>query len=158
MSSDGAAFAVRKLEITESDTVAFVLRASFDDRLPWLAGLHTPEEDRAFVSEHLFQTCELFGAFAPDLVGVIAFRPGWIDQLYVLPGSQGRGVGSALLAKARAENVELQLWTFQCNTGAREFYEGHGFVAIDKTDGAANEEREPDILYRWVRDRHAAAR
>ena len=150
--SDAASFVVRKLEVTDSNAVAHVLRTAFDERLPWLTGLHTPEEDRGFVREHLFQACELWGAFDPELVGFIAFQPGWVDQLYVLPGHQGRGVGAALLAPARAANAELRLWTFKRNHGARRFYESQGFVAIDETDGSANEEREPDVLYRWAAD------
>lgn len=150
MKSDVTSFAVRKLEIAESDAVAHVLRASFDERLPWLTGLHSPEDDRAFVRGHLFPACELWGAFGPDLVGIIAIAPGWVEQLYVLPGHQGRGIGAALLGRAKATNAELRLWTFQRNLGARRFYEGQGFLAIDETDGSANEEREPDILYRWT--------
>lgn len=150
MRSDAASYAVRKLEVTESDAVAGLLRASFDDRLPWLTGLHTPEEDRWFVRSHLFATCQIFGAVASGLIGFIAFRPGWVEQLYVLPGYQGTGVGTALLAPAKADNLELRLWTFQRNAGARRFYERQGFVAIDQTDGRDNEEREPDVLYRWL--------
>ena len=41
-----------------------------------------------------------------------------------------------------------QLWTFAANTGARRFYERHGFVATRRTDGD-NEEGAPDILYVW---------
>lgn len=147
---DAATFEIRKLEMTDSDAAAHVLRSSFDDRLPWLAGLHTPEEDRAFLRDHLFQACTLWGAFGPELVGMIAFAPGWVEQLYVLPGWQGRGVGRALLEMAKAENTELRLWTFQRNLEARRFYERRGFIAIDETDGSRNEEREPDVLYRWV--------
>lgn len=146
-----ASFTVRKLDVTQSDAVAHVLRASFDERLPWLMGLHTPEEDRAFVREHLFESCEIWGASdGPDLIGMIAFAPGWVEQLYVLPGWHGRGVGSALLGPAKAANAELRLWSFQRNFGARRFYEARGFLAIDETDGSANEEREPDVLYRWT--------
>lgn len=147
-----ASFSVRKLGVAEADAVAHVLRTSFDDRLPWLAGLHTPEEDRWFAREILFRDCEVWGAFDPGLSGVIAFRPGWVEQLYVLPGHQGRGIGRALLAAAKAVNTELRLWTFQRNAGARGFYEAQEFVAVDETDGARNEEREPDVLYLWVSD------
>lgn len=148
-STEAVRFTVRKLEVAETDAVAHVLRTSFDERLPWLAGLHTPEEDRQFVREHLFPTCEIWGAFDPGMAGVIAFRTGWVEQLYVLPGHQGKGVGQALLATAKAVNRELRLWTFQSNAGARRFYEARGFVPIDETDGSENEEREPDVLYRW---------
>jgi hypothetical protein len=43
----------------------------------------------------------------------------------------------------------LSLWTFQRNAFARQFYEKHGFVLADQTDGAGNEEGEPDALYVW---------
>ena len=72
-------------------------------------------------------------------------------QLYVHPGAQGRGVGSALLDLAKTTGDRLQLWTFQRNLAARRFYERHGFVLVEETDGARNEEREPDALYRWTR-------
>jgi hypothetical protein len=53
------------------------------------------------------------------------------------------------LAKQRSP-AELQLWTFQVNAGARRFYERHGFVPVELTDGATNQERQPDVRYRWV--------
>jgi hypothetical protein len=37
------------------------------------------------------------------------------------------------------------------NLPARRFYEAHGFQIERQTDGAANDERQPDILYRWSR-------
>jgi len=43
----------------------------------------------------------------------------------------------------------LELWTFQVNDGARRFYERHGFRAVEVTDGAGNEERQPDVRYAW---------
>jgi hypothetical protein len=43
------------------------------------------------------------------------------------------------------------LWTFVTNTGARRFYERHGFVAVETTDGSHNEEAAPDIRFVWAR-------
>ncbi|MFC5418861.1 GNAT family N-acetyltransferase [Bosea eneae] len=134
------------------NTVAAVHRASFDERLPWLAGLHTPEEDRAYFRNVVFEECEVWGTLEGSmLTGFIAFRAGWIDQLYVLPAYQGQGVGSALLDVAQRRCSELNLWTFQRNAIARRFYERHGFMAAELTDGSRNEEREPDIRYIWRR-------
>ena len=138
-----------RLTLEEMDAAAAVHRAAFDARLPWLAGLHTPAEDRAYFRSHVFAACQVWGALDGALAGIIAFRAGWIDQLYVLPDRQGRGIGRALLAKAMEAGAPLRLWTFQCNTGARRFYEANGFAAIDFTDGAGNEEREPDVMYEW---------
>jgi ribosomal protein S18 acetylase RimI-like enzyme len=86
-----------------------------------------------------------------SLVGFIAFREDWIDQLYVLPEAQGRGLGAALLRVAQSSWPQLSLWTFQRNTAARHFYERHGFVSVEETDGRLNEEREPDVRYHWCR-------
>jgi len=92
------------------------------------------------------------GAFeAGALKAVIAFRSGWIDQLYVLPEVQGRGVGSELLQVAKRAFDCHQLWTFQRNASARQFYEARGFALVEETDGARNEEKEPDARYLWAR-------
>jgi ribosomal protein S18 acetylase RimI-like enzyme len=142
---------LRRLELSDMDAAAVVHRMAFDARLPWLAGLHTPAEDRAFFRDRVFAECEVWGCGRPNLIGFIACREGWIDQLYVLPEHQVRGAGSALLDLAKTRFPSLQLWTFQRNAGARRFYEGRGFRVVRETDGRDNEEREPDLLYRWER-------
>jgi GNAT superfamily N-acetyltransferase len=131
------------------DQAAVIHRTAFDERLPWLAGLHTAEEDSTYFRNHVFCECQVWGAFQEALVGFIAFRPGWIDQLYVLPRWQRQGVGRRLLQVAMAASSDLRLWTFQKNFSSRLFYEAHGFVAIQQTGGSANEEQEPDVLYQW---------
>jgi putative acetyltransferase len=81
-----------QLELEDMDRAAAVHRASFDHALPTLAGLHTPEEDRRFFRERIFATCQVWGYLdEEELVGIIAFREGWVDQLYVLPSSQTTG-------------------------------------------------------------------
>jgi GNAT superfamily N-acetyltransferase len=141
---------IRKLTLNEMEQAAVIHRTSFDNQLPWLAGLHTAEEDTWFYKEKMFKQCQVFGAVEADsIIGVIAFTPDTIEQLYVLPKAQGRGIGSKLLAIAQANASHLKLWTFQKNTQARQFYEAKGFVALKQTDGSGNEEKEPDILYAW---------
>jgi ribosomal protein S18 acetylase RimI-like enzyme len=85
------------------------------------------------------------------MTGMIAFRKDWIDQLYVLPQAQGRGIGSSLLQRAQTSFEGLQLWTFQRNAPARRFYQARGFRLMRETDGSENEEKEPDALYLWTR-------
>src|SRR6266550_3631943 len=143
---------LKQLTLPDMDAAALVHRAAFDAALPWLAGLHTPAEDRWFFRERVFESCLVWGAFDDAaMIGIIAFRADWIDQLYVLPDHQGRGVGASLLRVAQSAFARLQLWTFQRNVPARRFYEAKDFVLIDRTDGARNEEKEPDALYRWTR-------
>ena len=142
----------RQLQQSDMNEAARVHRAAFDHAMPWLTGLHTPDEDRAFYSGHVFGTCALWGAFERGIMtGVIAFREGWIDQLYVLPPAQGQGIGGALLDIAKEQSARLQLWTFQRNARARRFYEARGFVLVEETDGQRNEEKEPDARYLWQR-------
>lgn len=143
-------FAIRRLGRDEMADAARIHRAALDMRLPWLAGRRTPEEDSAYFAGPLFDACAVWGGFwQEELTGFIALRPGWIDQLHVLPQAQGRGIGSALLTLAQREDAALRLWTFQANAPARAFYERHGFTALKQTDGHANDEHEPDILYEW---------
>jgi len=143
---------LRQLELEDMDAAARVHRTAFDQALPALAGLHTPKEDQWFFRERVFKACEVWGAFdGAGMIGMIAFRQHRIDQLYVLPEAQGRGTGSALLQVAQRAFDRLQLWTFQRNAPARRFYEARGFALMQQTDGARNEEKEPDALYLWTR-------
>jgi GNAT superfamily N-acetyltransferase len=143
---------LRRLELDDMDAAARVVRTAFDHALPWLAGLHTPEQDRWFFRERVFKACEVWGAFdGAAMTGMIAFRADWIDQLYVLPEAQGCGVGTELLQVAQNGFDRLQLWTFQRNVQARAFYEAKGFALVQETGGAGNEEKEPDARYLWTR-------
>lgn len=84
------------------------------------------------------------------LVGLLLLDGDMLDQLYVDPQLTGTGIGGQLLAVAKAQRPEgLRLWTFVSNEGAQRFYARHGFVEITRTDGSANEEQAPDILYGW---------
>jgi GNAT superfamily N-acetyltransferase len=80
-----------------------------------------------------------------------------LQKLHVEPAEQNRGVGTALLEKAKELRPdELYLWVFQKNP-ARRLYERHGFELVKLTDGAHNMEREPDALYRWASPRRERA-
>ncbi|MGY3550335.1 GNAT superfamily N-acetyltransferase [Bradyrhizobium sp. USDA 4472] len=143
---------LRPLALTEMGAAAQVHRLAFDQAMPWLVGLHTPDEDRWFYRERVFPTCRVWGRFDGDeLCGIMAFRDGWIEQLYVLPAAHGRGIGTELLEVAKSASERLELWSFQRNEPARRFYEARGFTLAEQTDGSRNEEKEPDARYVWVR-------
>ncbi|WP_409188529.1 GNAT family N-acetyltransferase [Bradyrhizobium sp. RDM4] len=143
---------LRQLGLTDMRAAAQVHRVAFDQAMPWLVGLHTPDEDSWFYRERAFPACRVWGRFDDDVLsGIIAFREGWIEQLYVLPMAQGRGRGSELLDVAKQACDRLELWTFQRNARARRFYEARGFALVEQTDGTRNEENEPDARYLWTR-------
>ena len=114
--------------------------------------LHSAEEFRAFYRDDVMQKDKLWGAFEGEaLRGFIALLPGWIDHLYVEPAQHRCGIGTALVHLAQAMQPELRLYTFQSNINARAFYERHGFLIEEMTDGERNEEKMPDMTYHWVR-------
>src|SRR4051812_26151747 len=117
--------ALRRATLDDMASVAALHRLAFFHAMPPMPVLHTPDEDLAFFSTVVFPSaqlwlCEREGAAA----GFIAFRPGWVDHLYVHPDHQRRGIGSDLLAIVQAAEQSLHLWAFQCNLQARRFYEG----------------------------------
>jgi GNAT superfamily N-acetyltransferase len=139
----------RPEDATDIAEIHMVARAA---AMPWLAVVHTPGEVR-----HHFETAVLPGtdvrvARTDGVIsGFIALRGDWIDHLYLAPGAWRQGLGRLLLQEAMATRRELQLWVFQRNDRARRFYESFGFMAVEFTDGSANEEREPDVRYVWMR-------
>jgi putative acetyltransferase len=142
---------IRRATEEESDDVASVHRVSRETAMPFLPTLHTHEEDRAFFRTRVFPACQVWVADNGGIVGFIAPREGWVDHLYVLPHHARQGYGRALLDKAKERNSQLQLWTFQRNLNAIVFYKANGFCLVRETDGAGNEEREPDALFAWSR-------
>jgi len=117
--------------------------------LTFLPMLHTIEGYRRFVGNVMLKECAV--TVVEDDTGIISFlaRHGEeVRQLYTRPDRIGRGAGTQLIEAAKSSGVAaLELWCFQANARARRFYEARGFRAIRFTD----EERTPDVRYRWDR-------
>jgi len=141
---------VRRAGAADAEALARLHRLTMRVSLPYLPELHTPQEDLRYFADKLLPDNEVWLAEEGGVaLGYIAFHPGWIAHLYVHPDHQGRGIGLRLMERALADSVERRLWTFQRNARARAFYEARGFELERLTDGADNEEREPDALYLW---------
>jgi GNAT superfamily N-acetyltransferase len=113
--------------------------------------LHTDDETRAWIRDVVLPGYDVVVAEVDGrLAGFAALEEDLLGHLYVHPSLQRRGVGDALLARAKELRPGgFRLWVFQRNTGARRFYERHRLRLVELTDGAGNEEREPDALYEW---------
>lgn len=145
-----AGLRLRKAEPSDLHTVAALFRSVRETCLPFLPRLHTPEEDVQFFRERVFPHFNLtIAEMNGEIAGYSAVSPGWLEQLYVLPQFQGRGIGAQLLTRAEGSQASFRFWVFQKNFRARRFYENHGARPVQLTDGAENEEREPDALYEW---------
>ncbi|MDX8518766.1 GNAT family N-acetyltransferase [Mesorhizobium dulcispinae] len=131
----------------DAAAIAQMMRASLN-ALDWMPLLHTPEEDLFFIRDIVLPKQQVTVAEAGGrIVGFIAVSDGWVEQLYLDPAWTGKGIGSRLLSQATAGLPSIKLHCFQANTGARRFYERHGFRAEALGDGSTNAEGLPDILY-----------
>ena len=147
-----APIVIRRATVADAPEVATVYIASRRGAVAYLPTVGTDAEIRTFVIDRMVPEQETWIAEADgQIVAVMVLDSDTVDQLYVSPATQRRGVGDRLLAHAKQlRPAGLRLHTFQKNTPARRFYEHRGFVAKELTDGATNMEHEPDILYEWL--------
>lgn len=112
--------------------------------------VHSDDETREWIAEVVIARLAVWVAERAEgqPLGMLVLQGPWIEQLYVDPLLTGHGIGTQLLEVAKRESPgELRLWTFDSNVGAQRFYERHGFVPVERTDGSGNEEGAPDIQY-----------
>jgi len=140
---------LRPADESDADTVASIhLAARRAAAMP--PGIHPDDEVRRWLNGRL-ETDEVWMAeVGGAAAGYARMTPVWLDDLYVAPSYARRGVGSALLDLVKARRPDgFCLWVFETNGPARAFYRHHGLVELERTDGAANEEREPDVRMAW---------
>ncbi|MEV2244743.1 GNAT family N-acetyltransferase [Streptomyces sp. NPDC049970] len=90
----------------------------------------------AYAPEHTSVVATHDGAFA----GCVTLRPSengwWLENFYLAPELQGRGIGTAvlagLLARADTEDEPVRLQVLQ-GSAARALYERHGF-SVERED------------------------
>jgi len=144
---------LRPATAADASRVASLLIDTRSAFMPYAPSAHAEAEVRDWVASHLVPTGgvtvavvdgRVMGTMATERNGQVS----WITQMAVDPSWVGQGIGSLLLGHAvRTLTLPLRLYTFQANVGARKFYERNGFTAIEFTDGQANEERCPDVLF-----------
>jgi GNAT superfamily N-acetyltransferase len=124
---------------------------SFTAALPTVTRPRSDDEVRAYIRDVVVPLRETWVAVAEEqVVGLMVLADDLLSQLYLDPDWRGRGIGDRFVALAKERSPQgLSLWTFQVNKPAHRFYERHGFVEAERTDGSDNEEREPDVRYVW---------
>ena len=145
-------FKLRQATNRDAEAVADLYCASFR-LLTFLPVLLSIEGYRRFVAGIMLKECVV--TVVEDDTGIISFlalQGDEVPELYTRPDRIGRGAGTQLIEAAKCGGVAaLELWCFQANTRARRFYEARDFRAIRFTDGELNDERMPDVRYRWER-------
>ena len=141
-------FTIRRAEAGDAARLA---RIHLDARLEAMPPTIHPEHE---VVEWVAGNIERDEVWVVDVAGAPAaylrLTEAFLDDLYVHPDHKRAGIGTALLelAKTRMPNG-FQLWVFEMNQPARAFYARHGLVEVERTDGADNEEKMPDIRIEW---------
>jgi GNAT superfamily N-acetyltransferase len=146
---------IRPYRDADRDATALLWMASW--RSTGLTVALEPAEAELYALSHQRIVCEIATGWVVHLawdggrlVGFLVLKPqaGCLDQIFVLPEEQGRGIGRALLDFAKRELPHgMWLRTAAANTRARRFYERNGLTATE-TDthpvlGHAT------IIYRW---------
>lgn len=112
------------------------------------------EQSRYFLSEVVPNYAVRIALLDGAMVGFVAASPTSIAQLYVRKGFHRQGIGSRLLQWAKEQSTgSLWLYTFQRNSGARAFYEHHGFTIVAR--GHEPNWKLDDLRYEWSAKRNA---
>ncbi|WP_327242080.1 GNAT family N-acetyltransferase [Streptomyces sp. NBC_01320] len=148
---NSAELVFRRADDSDAADIADVWLRSFTAALPNVRRAHGDDEVRDWFSYVVVPQQEIWVAIAEgSVIGLLVLDDEELEQFYLDPSWRGRGVGDRFMTLAKQQRPGgLGLWTFQVNGPARRFYERHGFIAVEHTDGLRNEEREPDVRYTW---------
>lgn len=146
---------LRRAAAADAPAVADVWLRSYTAALPGVRRAHSDDEVRAHIRDVVVPRGTTWVAEATDestraVVGMMTLDGEKVNALYLAPDWRGRGIGDRFVCLAKELSpTGLTLWAFQVNRPAQRFYERHGFVEVERTDGSGNEEREPDVRYVW---------
>ena len=139
-----SALVLRPARSTDAGKTAAIL-SGFIDETDWMPRIHTRAEDVSFTADMIDRGWVTVAEQAGVVIGFCARDDEEVHALYVGSKARGQGCGARLLADMQDATDSLTLWTFQANTRAQAFYTRHGFVEVERTDGARNDEGLPDI-------------
>ena len=130
---------IRKAEATNSDFVFAVKKAAFREYVEQIWGWEDTYQrdlhDRRFVSQDLriIQFCGTDVGFLSTSNTSDTLK---VDQLYILPEYQGKGIGAAcmghIIDDANLEQKSVTLQVLKINTRATTFYQRLGFTIVDE--------------------------
>ncbi|MDW4499531.1 GNAT family N-acetyltransferase [Sulfitobacter sp. D35] len=140
---------IEPARVLDAGAVGAVLSAA-NDALDWLPRVHSRAEEVRFAGDMIDAGWVDVARQGEGVVGFLARDGGEIHGLYLVPAAQSRGIGTALLACAKAQEARLGLWSYRRNGGARRFYRRRGFVETACSDGALNDTGLPDVRLEWT--------
>jgi GNAT superfamily N-acetyltransferase len=145
-------FLIRDYRAEDFDAVTILWRISREKSLPDFqrAKGHFFYEDQDYFRYNILLEDDVWVVEVNQRpVAFMAMQNDFIDQLYIHPDYQRKGIGKALLDFARGQSPNhVWLYTLQVNVNARTFYEKNGFIA-EKFGISPPPESEPDVEYHW---------
>ncbi|MDJ0341659.1 GNAT family N-acetyltransferase [Streptomyces sp. H10-C2] len=145
---------IRPADVADAAVIAEIHLASRAGTMPYLPPQKRSLEEVTWWVENIVLTegrAWLAVDGSGEVLGYAALEGDMLEQLYLRPAARRRGVGSVLLGEVMRHSPDgLSLHVFQANTGARAFYERHGFTVLDTNDGSRNMENLPDMTMRWI--------
>lgn len=142
---------VTSASLRDASAVGAILSAA-TDQAAWLPRLYSRAQELGFAFDMVEAGWVRVARVDAEVFGFVARRANELLALYVAPGAQGYGVGTALLSDAKSHCPALGLWSYQANLGAARFYQREGFQEIQRTNGQGNEAKLPDIRFEWKRE------
>jgi putative acetyltransferase len=148
-----AQFIIRPFELRDLDSAAQAMNASAREAYAFFGWDHPVERTRARMLELQASWSAMSVAEAGGgVIGFMALKPNFIDQIFIAPRWQGLGAGRQLMIEAKLAYPDfLELDCAEENHPARRFYERHGFREIKR--GIHEELGIGEVLYRWTADK-----
>ncbi|MGI5162452.1 N-acetyltransferase family protein [Microbispora sp. CA-102843] len=146
---------IRLADTEDAASIARVHMASRAATMPYLPPQkRSHDQVTRWARDVVLRECRTWVAVrGAEIVGYAAVESGVLEHLYLRPDVLRQGVGTLLLEEVkRHSSTGVSLHVFQQNTGARAFYERHGFTVAGTGDGSDNMEGLPDMTLRWTPD------
>jgi ribosomal protein S18 acetylase RimI-like enzyme len=145
-------FIIREYRDEDFDAVTILWRVAREKSLPDFQREkgYFFYEDQNYFRDHVLKQNRVWVVEVDHRpVAFMAMENEFIDQLYIHPDYQRRGIGRSLLDFARKQSPDhIWLYTLQVNVNARAFYEKNGFVA-ERFGISPPPELAPDVEYHW---------
>ena len=146
MSATGVSY--RRARASDARACATIIR-DWGEETSWLGPVDELEPMAAFWAELLSSETAWVAERGGAVIGFCVREDDNIGGLYVARAARGRGVGRALLDRAKEDRDWITVWAYRANAAARRFYRREGLVEI-----SCEPEEETGLMnieHRWTR-------
>lgn len=143
---------IRKAQASDSEFVFAVKKAAYREYVEevwgWDDDYQRERHNREFVSEENFRIIQFRGTDIGFLIMSRTSDTLKVNQIYILPEYQGRGIGSACLTRiiddASIEQKSVALQVLKVNTRGVALYQRLGFTIVGEDSIYFQMEKSPE--------------